>query len=50
MVRPGRHNLVQIGPEDQPLAASLAFDVDGDGDERRVLDRYPAALGRVTSQ
>src|SRR5207302_8781226 len=45
-VRAGGHNLVEIGAEDQPLVATLAFDVDRDREERRVLDRDAAAFGR----
>src|SRR5207247_2481327 len=38
VIRPGRHNLVEIGPEDQPLIAARALHFDRDRDEGRVLD------------
>src|SRR5439155_11924979 len=46
MVRGGGHNLVEIGAEDQPLAAALALHIDRDREERHVLDRDAAAFGR----
>src|ERR1051325_7014256 len=46
MLGPGRHNLVQIGPEDQSLLAARSLLVDSDRDEWRIFDNDAAPLGR----
>src|SRR3954468_4683139 len=46
VLRPRRHNLVQIGPEDQSLRTARTLLVDGDRDERRIFDKNTAPLGR----
>src|SRR5438874_485203 len=45
VIRSRRHNLVEIGPEDQLLIAARALHFDLDRDEGRVLDHDAAAFG-----
>ena len=46
VIGPGRHNIVQIGPEDQLLAAAVAGGGQLHGEKGNVLDLDAAALGR----
>src|SRR6185437_9612303 len=46
MIRPGGDNLVDIGAERKGLLPAVARPVELDRDERHVLDRDAAALGR----
>jgi len=46
MLRPGRHNLVEIGPETEAAVAARTFGSELDGEERRILDGDAAPLDR----
>src|SRR5271167_64777 len=46
MLPPGRHNLVQIGPETKAAVAVRTFRIKLDGEERRILDDDSAPLDR----
>src|SRR5271163_1678627 len=46
MLRPGRHNLVEIGPETEAAVSVRTFRIDFDGEERCILDGDAATLDR----